>query len=194
MGEFINCILNGEIPDTFGYSMFSIGEGFQLREKCTRRGMWAIVTNDRVSRLADWIGNRTCVEVMAGAGWLAKALDQNGTDVVATDDFSWGDRHTDMKMVFPVEKLSALDAIEKYKKRDILIVSWPPYGDSTVCRVCEKWKGLVVYIGESKGGCNAPDEFFSNFNEIEDVIIPMPRWPGMHDTVSVGYYSKVRKK
>ena len=56
------------------YESWPVGT-FDIRRRVTSRGMWAIVDKTWTARLAAWIAGRRVLEVMAGAGWLAKALD-----------------------------------------------------------------------------------------------------------------------
>lgn len=85
--EFMDSIYNGEIPlfapkgSSKGGSNRDIAyiysqKYWQCRDECITLGMWAIVFHEWVKELAKWIGNRQCLEIMAGAGWLAKALKQ----------------------------------------------------------------------------------------------------------------------
>jgi hypothetical protein len=162
------------------------------RDDIISRGMWAIVDKIWTKKLAKWIGGRTCLEVMAGAGWLAKALSEYGIDIIATDNGAWDARHSKMVIVHPIEKLNGIEATHKYCDRDILIISWPPYGDMDICHICEQWMDkLIIYIGEDDGGCNAPEEFWQRFNTIKpQPRIPLMAWSGIRDSVYIGIYSE----
>jgi len=164
---------------------------YQARKEATQRGMWAIVDKLWTKQLADWIGDRWVLEVMAGAGWLAKALMQHGIKVIATDSGEWNEMpHDKMKFVFPVQQIDGLTAVRKWTHAsDVLIISWPPYGDMDICEICHQWgsEKPIVYIGEGEGGCNAPDEFWRNFR-YEETEIPLMAWPGLHDGVFIGHY------
>ncbi|MGN5650934.1 hypothetical protein [Bacillus sp. Brlt_9] len=147
-----------------------------LRESYVKIGMFALVSWKWINPLSEWIGERKCLEVMAGRGWLSHGLRTKGIDVIATDDFSWNGPEyiqTWTDTVTEVEKLDAIDAVKKYGTEiDILIMSWP-YMDDTAYRVIKclnevNPKALVIYIGEKCGGCTANDEFFNSFSIIED--------------------------
>ena len=196
---FLRYVNRGLIPpespdglDEHGHSMLT--RNYKARDSCTARGMWAIVTLAWTERLAEWIEGRNVLEIMAGAGWLAKAFNHYGVDVKATDNGDWDDRHDKMKMVYPVEKFEASKAVEKYNEwADVLVVSWPPYGEQAICDACDAWgsERPIVYIGESDGGCNAPDEFWKRFRESQDApSVPLMSWSGVHDRVFIGRYSK----
>lgn len=168
-----------------------------LREEWIEKGMFAFVSHRWVKPFADWIGKRQVLEVMAGAGWLARALREYKIDVIATDDYSWHKKR-DWKMQTDVEEIQAADAITKYgKKADILIISWP-HMDSAAYEAIKLMievnpETLVVYIGEDEGGCTADTLFFEHFSEIWDEQFKkaaelFQRWPGMHDYIKLGKY------
>lgn len=196
--DFIDYLKRGEIPPEPPYGSSPHGRNYNPgisiypgRDEVTARGMWAIVDKIWTKKLAQWIGKRTCLEVMAGAGWLAKALSDFGTDIVATDNGDWDERHNKMVFVCPIEKLDGLKAVDKYKDREILIISWPPYGDMGIHYICKKWtRKPIIYIGESDGGCNAPEVFWVHFKEIDpQPKIPLMAWNGLHDSAHIGYYN-----
>jgi len=194
--EFLKFVHRGEIPPFPLYippQYCADAEIFDARRECIAKGMWAIVDLHWTKFLADWIGSRKVLEVMAGAGWLAKALTIHGCDIVATDSGVWeASWHKEAKLIFPIEKLDGIQAVEKYHDRDILLISWSPYNDQEICRICERWTKTIIYIGELEDGCCAPHEFFANFRIEEDantLHIPFPSWPCIHDTICIGYYN-----
>jgi hypothetical protein len=190
--QYIGCILQDEIPPApFDHESIPYMKEWEQRDICVSRGMWALVDQIWTKKLAEEIGDRTCLEVMAGYGWLAKALKEHGVDIVATDDQSWvGNRHTTGKPFDFVEDLEALSAVKKYADRDILIVSWPPYENERICKVCEVWGGSkpIVYIGEGGNGCTATDTFHRNFNGDESLEMRIPQWDSLHDFLQIGTY------
>lgn len=199
---FLECVKTGTIPDSppdglasGGYRLGLSLNYFDARTVCNRYGMWAIVDKVWTKELANWVGNRKVLEIMAGAGWLARALSDYGVEVVATDDYSWDkENHKQMRRVYPVTKLHALEAIATIKA-DVLLVSWPPYGDDTVYRAMRLWgtRKPIVYIGEPEGGCNAPDLFFEEFKPIRHPVFPLVCWDGIHDGVMIGKWKGENK-
>jgi hypothetical protein len=198
--EFISCINNGEIPlfapegSSRGGWHLNCGDflkTIQGKTVCNELGMWAIVYHEWVKELAKWIGNKQCLEIMAGAGWLAKGLKQCGVNIVATDNFSWNKtQHAKVKPVFPIGNYEASEAIMNINA-EILIVSWPPYGCHAIVKACEIWgtEKPIIYIGENQGGCNATDAFFERFKLIQNhPDIPIKSWNGIHDYVRIGYW------
>jgi len=158
------------------------------RETFTKRfNMWAIVDLDWTEKLAGRLKGKRCLEVAAGFGWLSKALNHHGVNIVATSMRPTKghicDTHGDL--VFPVLDMDAYDAVEKFVDNfDVLICSWPPYKDPILNECIEylsKYKRDVpiIYIGESCGGCTGSDEMWDLVKEVD--VIDMPCWAGIND-------------
>lgn len=173
-------------------------DAFKLREQWLKKGMYALVTWSWVTPFAKWIGNKKCLEVMAGRGWLSLALQSLGIDVIATDDYSWLKQKNWDEPVTEVEELDSIEAIEKYGKDiDLLIISWP-YMDDVAYNTIKKLNEInpnvqIIYIGEGMGGCTADDDFHEHFKEIDDedfqkAVSGFQQWWGLHDYVYLGRY------
>lgn len=174
--------------------------GFEARREATEtHWMWAIVDQVWTKMLAEWIGDRTVLEIMAGRGWLAKALLKYNVAILPTDNYEWRKHpsqpiHETVTGVDVLE-INAKEAVE-CSDEDILLCSWPPYDDNTFTQVCRLWgeERPIVYIGEGEGGCNADDEFFRHFIEEDNVPgIPLMAWNGIHDYVAIGNWSNDEK-
>jgi hypothetical protein len=202
LDDFLLKIKNKEIPLKAPFPLKSYDHDFDFdkvmyesaaRGVATKLGMWAVVDLDWTSNLSKWIGDRKCLEVMSGVGWLSKALSIAKVDITATDDLSWmEDAHKNSSLVHEILEYDAIDAVNKFLDAEILIISWPPYTCNKILEVCEQWGSdrPIVYIGENAGGCNAPDKFFNNFIEDDSVSIEIPRYYGLHDKLMVGYWKK----
>lgn len=205
LSRFVEDVEAGVVPDCFPSISWmdhdALSDCMEGRRKCTRLGMWAIVDMSWTAKLAEFIGERKVLEIMAGAGWLAKALESHGVDIVATDSGTWAkvsstgySRHSTQaggKAIYPVLEVEAVDAIESVMA-DILIVSWPPLGDTRILKALDAWgeERPVIYIGEGFEGCCACDEFFKRFIEGNSIHIKMPKWDCIHDYLSVGRWTK----
>src|SRR5690606_33976279 len=96
-----------------------------MRSCQIRHGMFASVDAAWSKELAARLTGMRVLEVMAGRGWLAKAMREHGVTWVATDDHSWW-----QSSVAEVEKLDAVEAVKTYRDQvDVLAISWPPYND-----------------------------------------------------------------
>jgi len=167
---------------------------------------FALVSNRWVKPLAEYIGNKKCLEIMAGRGVLSKALSECGVDIIATDNFSWTWRNNDKEkgsltqeqLWFHVENLDNIQAIEKYgKDMEYIICSWPDYSANYMYKALLKMREVnpnckLIYIGEGYGGCTADDDFHESFEIIKDDIIfnniaeKFQRWWGIRDRLTIG--------
>lgn len=193
MDLILDSYRNKIIPNRFNPSEIDSFLSSPQREDIIQEQGYAIITEEWINPLVDWIGNRKVLEVMSGCGSLAKALQDRGVDIVATDDFSWDGLcswNTINNYWVEIENIDCLDALEKYKDREILIMSWP-YMDDTCLKVLKKMRQvnpsmLMIYIGEPKGGATACDEFFEEITVIEDkefnkIIDVYPQWRYIYD-------------
>ncbi|MHA8110551.1 SAM-dependent methyltransferase [Lactobacillaceae bacterium Melli_B4] len=95
-----------------------------------RYGMWAYISAPFAKDIATFVGSGPVLEVMAGNGYIAKGLRNNGVNVIATDSLAWTkENETGKHLVTQVEKLDALDAFEKYQDLvSTVIMCWSPDG------------------------------------------------------------------
>lgn len=204
--DFMACIANGDIPPEPPDGLLTSDEGawsprldvtrsyggyLRARTACIEQGMWAIVDRCWTAELAQWLGTQRVLEIMAGRGWLAKALTLHGIQVSASDDGSWADRQTSLIPLCPVQSLDALAAVRTLgEQAEVLLVSWPPAGDPAICQAAAAWGSdrPIVYIGEGRGGRNAPAAFFDAFQIVEGLEFSLPSWYGFHDAVWIGHY------
>lgn len=200
MEKFLMEVEAGEVPKKFPLS----GNGydfsgdfdflFMCRKFCTKRGMWAIVDMDWTRRFADWVGDRSVLEIMCGAGWLAKALRAHGIRVCASDNRKLKNSPTFSKMkdVTTIVDFEASHAVRESSRCDILLVSWPPYEGSALSQACDLWgtERPIIYIGEGAGGCTADDEFHENFDGYLYQSIRTPQWEGIHDSLYGGRWTR----
>jgi hypothetical protein len=178
-------------------------DSWAIKDSYRNKGMYAFVCWEWVIPFVEWIGKRNVLEVMCGAGWLAKALREKGINMIATDTQRWkmgarmgGRAWPDF--LTPIEKASANKAIVKYGKwANIVIISWPYMDDSAYYAIKLLHKinpnALIVYIGEW-GGCTANENFCDHFEAIEDDSMfnvassKFKAWWGLHDRLELGKY------
>lgn len=96
------------------------------------RGIYCFYSKPLVDALAARIGDRTCVEVAAGDGTLARFLRAAGTDVAATDDYSW-QKTRGGAAAADVARQDAQAALRE-RAPQVVLCSWPPAGNPF-----EKW-------------------------------------------------------
>jgi len=160
-----------------------------------RRIGFTLISKSWIKPLAEWIGDRKVLEVMSGCGSLSYALLLEKVIITATDNCSWKGDGTffdgNRRLWIKPKKLDAVEAVKKYGKDiDIIIMSWPYMDDNAYKVLLEMRKQnpncLMIYIGESEGGCTANDKFFETADIIEDesfykAIENYRTWFGLHD-------------
>lgn len=162
-------------------------------------GMWGIVDLVWTKALANFVGGRKCLEIMAGRGWLSKALRHHGVDVIATGKLSNSyDQLLARGTVTEVEELDAVAAVAKYGRDvDVLVVSWP-VADLTMYRALQYWgyDKPIIFVGEwysdqilTLSGC-ASDEFFFAVRRDDSIAFPYPNGNQGIDTAVVCYRRK----
>ncbi len=169
-----------------------------LRSLVTGRyNMWALVDKEWTSQLQFRRGERV-LEVMAGAGWLQKAIKAtHNVKYTAIDNrssHSWG------KQIKTVSRVLRKDAVEYVRTNgsnfDTLICSWPNYASPIFTNICTEWHNTgkdrkIIYIGEGNGGCTADDSFFAGFTA--DKYHSIPNWDGLHDEGMIGTFTPAQR-
>ena len=200
MRTFLLSVMDYEVPKATPYNRETYIDTPEDRFKfpraiCTDRGMWAIVDMQWTANLAYIIGDNSVLEVMSGAGWLAKALEDHGVDILPTDDKSWYETHTTMRPLTIIDKIDAISAVDEYgPQADILLCSWDPNGSKELAKAMKYWdlNKPIIYIGEvgtggnSSHGCTGSSDFLDRYTIVDR--LNHPQWEGMHDTTHVGYF------
>lgn len=132
-----------------------------FREIYKKKIGMSIITPELASELAFWLGTENVIDPMAGSGYLANILKHKGIRIKATDLFcDRGDWPSYQQYANNVTQRDFFDIdIDDY---DAVIVSWPDYDSDIGVKILNHmYPGqILVYIGESRGGCCANDAFF----------------------------------
>ncbi|MEX3745959.1 hypothetical protein [Lysinibacillus xylanilyticus] len=135
-------------------------------------GMYTIIDSEWVIPLAEWLKKiltsnvESCVEIMSGRGWLAKALELQEVDIIATDDGSdYLHRRNELQYppliteaVYSVERMAANEVAnfiskvnQEESKRFLILICYPPDNLVAFEFVRKLPKGtLIIYIGDEK--------------------------------------------
>ena len=131
---------------------------------------FTILNKEFIQSLSEFFKGKRVLEICAGSGFLSKYLEDNGIDIITTDNHCWELRYETWKIFKESEDLSANDAIEKYNKNiDYIILSYPPLKEHVAAdalKLCIKYNIPMIYIGEDEGGNCANDDFF----ELKDSV------------------------
>jgi hypothetical protein len=164
---------------------------------------FAILTQEVLDWIVGYCGRNsidTVVEIGSGTGLLVALLMHPqtqdamraeygfATDFVATDPFLTHGR-TEETTLAPVDKLTAMEAVEKHKPIEALMSVWPNYNGSfatdalkAVTNTCKHF----MLIGEDKGGCTGDSHLYDLLDEDWQTdeandLFPAARWEGLHD-------------
>ncbi|MFC6275162.1 SAM-dependent methyltransferase [Levilactobacillus tangyuanensis] len=125
-------------------------------------GMWAYTSEPVVNDLAEFVGDRSVLEVMAGNGYISKGLRDAGKTVYATDSQSWtAENETGRHTLTPIEPLTALEAFEKYQNDvGVVVMSWSPDGVPVDWELLQAIRASAadvdfVVIGEKDGATDS---------------------------------------
>lgn len=174
----------------FNITMISVFHPEIVREEIIKISSYSLISKDWIMELKPLLQGKRCLEIMSGLGMLAKALQEEGIEVIATDSKEW---NYDEQYWTEVKTLDALSAIELYGTDvDFIICSWIPYQSDIGTKILLKMKEInpqlkMIYIGEF-GGCCADDEFFEMCDvEPNEYIINANKkfksWAGIHDSI-----------
>jgi hypothetical protein len=163
-------------------------ENWQLAQEFRKNISWHIPTQSLVDELKKY---SPIVSVGSGHAYTEFIAKQQDVDIIATDicpskENKWCKGE---KLFMPVEQISAKKAIQKYPGRNVFL-AWPPYDKPMGYEVAKAMKPerILIYIGESEGGCTADDKFYQyiakSFNEIK-TDVDIERWWGLHDYVQI---------
>lgn len=185
------------IPIKYPDFMLDSMSFFALRDTIIQEQGFALVSKEWIEPLAKFIGNKKCLEIMAGCGSLSYALKEQGINIIATDNFSWnvGSVWDTVNTWIDIENIDCVEAINKYGADiDIIIVSWP-YMDDNAYKSLLKMreinpKTMMIYIGEGQCGCTADDNFFETMKEVKNKDIDYintkyQKWYGIHDYIAL---------
>jgi len=154
---------------------------FGHRQELVNEYGWAVPNEEVLDYITSAFDRIT--EIGAGEGYWAKLLSERGTRVHAFDpasDQKWYD-----------VKNKPLSSVENYVKDNPVLMVWPPAGGPLAHDVLECRPSHVLYVGETRGGCTASDEFFDVFTDLYQPVkkVELPSYIGTDDN----FYHAVRK-
>lgn len=155
------------------------------------RYSWTITDPESVEFVTRYAGTHI-LDPMAGTGWWCKLLHDAGVDTLAYDH-SPPDRldnyyHKSGIVHTTILHGDVAQVTREHGKNRTLLLSWPPYDNSSGARALLSYGGnRVIYIGEDAGGCCGSDMMFDILLrdwEIVDQHAPT-RWYGLNDYITV---------
>ncbi|WP_304576773.1 hypothetical protein [Romboutsia ilealis] len=211
--EIVKIYMEKKFPDDISSKFRNSFVSTCFRNIAIRYVGFTLLTNKFLNNLSNYIGNKKCLEVMAGKGSLSKGLMDRGVNVIPTDNFSWKQKLNLDDLWTDIENIDCLDAIRKYGKDvDFIIASWIPM-DNTGYNMLKLMNEInpeckMIVIGEDIDGCTANDNFFNNLEFVfedyyqrdtqDDMCIfgmvnaipDFRSWSGIYDRVSIVRFKK----
>ncbi len=127
---------------------------------------FVVLTRETVQALARFIGARKCLDAAAGTGWLSHVLAQEGVNVTASDLGGESPGRYRMRKVWRRDHEG--DSLQLLPgDYEVVILCWPPYQRSFGYDVISRMKPgqVLIFQGESAGGCTADDAFFAQLED-----------------------------
>jgi len=147
------------------------------KDKLTSKYSWAIPNSQAITEISRF-SNGSAVDFGAGSGYWAMLLAEQGVDVLAIDDWSWGEPD---HLWHPVKDGNEDDLVGTSDRT--LIMVWPPRNEMPLDAL-KVWNGTrLVYVGEILRGNGTP-EFFDEIAQWTLVRrIEIPNWWNRSDAV-----------
>lgn len=192
MDKLINGLKNKVIPREYPKDVIYSFGSYEYRNIVIKLQGFPLITEKNLDPIIKYIGDKKCLEVMAGTGSFSYYLKSKGVDIIATDNHQWELSGRWSESWCNIENIDCVEAIGKYSDREVIIISWP-YMDSNAYKCLLKMrevnpKATMIYIGEWCCGCTANDDFFENLNIINNDYITEANknynnWFGIHDRI-----------
>lgn len=142
-------------------------------------GIWSLANCQTAHLIKDELHVQTALEVMAGNAYWSQALAQVGVKVHSTDSLEWAKTSTTGAQPFyPVEDLTADQAVKKYHAVDLILCSWSPnfgQGDLETIAAWRKYNpnSHLLFIGEKNGATNSSEfwrrDWFKNSTALDKI-------------------------
>lgn len=158
------------------------------RKELVEEYSWAVPSSEVLSYLAHF---DEIVDMGAGKGYWSHLLEERGVDVSAYDidppDETWTDVE---ECCISSHGGWTEDVIKEICEAPTMTV-WPPLGGPVARRIAAIGPPHILYVGESRGGCTASDEFFDQLDKKYGLVgkVDIPSYTGVNDN----FYHYIRK-
>lgn len=108
-------------------------------------GIWSLANLQTAQLIKDELHVQTALEIMAGNAYWSRALAWVGIKTRSTDSLEWARTSTTgAKPFYPVENLTADQAIMKYHDVDLILCSWSPnFGHGDLDTIAA-WQKIIL--------------------------------------------------
>lgn len=161
---------------------------FGKRQELVEKYSWAVPSNEVLSYIEKF---DSIVDMGAGSGYWAHLLEERGVDVRAYDIDPPDETWTEVEGCCDSPPAGWNEEAYKDVQENPTMLVWPPLNGPVGIRACHAESPHILYIGESRGGCTASDEFFDRLDKRYGLVrtIDLPSYAGVNDN----FYHYVRK-
>lgn len=161
---------------------------FMKRHEVVAQYAWAIPSEEAIDKIVEH-SPHGLVEIGAGTGYWARMIRARGIDVRAYDQAPYPAENMHATQLYSPVETGGPEKAALWPKHT-LFLCWPPYSDPMAVDALRAYSGdTLLYIGEGSGGCTGDDAFHdeleSRWRELEDEMVWLPQWPGIHDVLNV---------
>lgn len=169
--NILNIVFNEDmykLPDIFSWNQILDSNDFYFRELYTRN-MFPIINHELLIYMKNIfldLNIDLIAELNCGTGWFSHWMLKYGIPInKSVDNKSWHGFKEYLPLVYQDDSVSFVKRNLKYQ---MFILSWP-YMDNVALDIISNMRSgqYLFYIGESRFGCTADDDFF-DFIENED--------------------------
>lgn len=134
---------------------------------------------EMMDKIADYFkeNDYRVVEVFSGNGLFSRMLQDRGVDIVATERYDPRENpYTSIKnqeRFTEIIQMDARDAAKEYSDRDIILISWAPYGEKAASETLLEFhknnpEGKAFVLTEPIEGCTMDTRSFTVTKDIDD--------------------------
>lgn len=164
-------------------------KSWYLRRSMVTSTCWFLMTSKHLDILAGLLQGKRVLEIAGGTGYLAAQMRLRGVqDYRAIDARCSYYNHKSINFGVEIDNFYSIPK-EELQSYDIIVLTWPPYGDDLAHHVFRKMRNgqILLYQGEF-WGCTGNDRFHHALyehcqrqTEIEDALGNTPQWCGIRD-------------
>lgn len=190
--------LIGGMPKEYYKEICNTFNNWETRNEHTKNYSWPIVTKECADILGNLLQGRKVLDVAGGNGFITKLLRGRGVDIKLLDHIEISTAKTFYTRIDAHAPLDYSEDILTFdiKEFDAFILSWPCYDAGWAYEFIKRLKSgdVLIYQGESQGGCTADDAFYeylysSKFQYEEDISDKLyenhVRFSGIHDNWNI---------
>lgn len=174
-------------------SMQATGHPKKLRDKIVRQYAWTLPCVEYIQTIKKHIiTGQPLYDLMAGTGFVAKILKNNGIQTISSDiniitrknKYNHKPTHDD------VEEIDAKEKIKQFENPVNVLLSWVPFKSTLDYEIAKSLpsNSVLFVVGENQKGATGSEIFWdyvaNDYKKLD--LISIPQWEDMKDMMWVG--------